>query len=64
MPWLFLLGRIMLNRAVKTDRSIGIDLVEQRRLPMTGEHGDSFGIQKKDDGVISPSSFLNKQSNA
>jgi hypothetical protein len=54
----------MLNRAVKTDRSIGIDLVEQRRLPMTGEHGDSFGIPKKDDGVISPSSFLNKQSNA
>ncbi len=53
----------MLNRIIKTDRFIDIDL-EQKTLPSTGEYGDSSGIEKKYDSNIFPSNILNQQSNA
>jgi hypothetical protein len=71
IEWMFVIhngysftGRIMINRIVRTDRFISIDL-EQRTSPITGEeHGDSFDSQKKYDGNLSLSNILNKQSNA
>jgi hypothetical protein len=56
----FLLGRIMLNRIIKLDRYIDIDL-EQKFLPNTGEYGDSSGMKKTFDNHLS---ILNQQSNA
>jgi len=53
----------MLNRIIKTDRFIDIDL-EQKKLPSTGEYGDSSGIEKKYDSNIFSFNILNKQANA
>ncbi len=53
----------MLNRIMKTDRFIDMNL-EQRTLPITGEYGDSLDIEKKYDSNIYPLNILNKQSNA
>jgi hypothetical protein len=54
----------MLNRILKMNRMINIDL-EKRILPIsTGEYGDSFDIQNKHEGDITSSNILNKQSNA
>ncbi len=50
----------MLNRIMKIDRYIDIDL-EQRPLPITGEYGDSSGMERTFDNHLS---ILNKQSNA
>ncbi|CAF3611650.1 unnamed protein product [Adineta steineri] len=70
IDWMFVIhhkysftGRIMLNRIIKINRFISIDF-EQKPLSITGEHGDSFDIQKKYDDNITSLNFLNKQSNA
>ncbi|CAF0962118.1 unnamed protein product [Adineta steineri] len=70
IDWMFVIhhkysftGRIMLNRIIKINRFISIDF-EQKPLSITGEHGDSFDIQKKYNDNITSLSFLNKQSNA
>lgn len=48
------LGRIMLDRMIKTDLYIDIDL-EQKLVVNIGEYGDSSGMAK---------TILNQQSNA
>lgn len=62
-PFMFVVGRIVLNRAIKIGRFIDIDL-EQKLLPNPSEHGDSFNNQKNVNDQIHPSTILNKQSNA
>lgn len=53
----------MLNRILKMDRIIEIDL-EKKALENPSEHGDTVGCQKKHDNNMLLSRFLNKQSNA
>jgi hypothetical protein len=57
------LGRIMLNRIMKTDRYIDINS-EPRSLPITREYGDSSDAKKTFESHISSFNILNKQTNA
>ncbi|UJR33276.1 hypothetical protein I4U23_020731 [Adineta vaga] len=57
------IGRIMLNRMVKSDRYLAISL-EQKTFSITGEYGDSCTSPKQYNEYISSLNILNKQSNA
>lgn len=56
-------GRIMLNRTMKIDRYLDIDL-EPKSLPIAAEHGDALSMEKPFHNQLSPSYDLYKQSNA
>ena len=56
-------GRIMLNRIMKNDRYLDIDL-EQKPLPIIAEYGDSFEVGKIFQSQLASFYTLHKQSNA
>ena len=54
----------MLNRILKMNRLININLEKTISPFSIGEYGDAFNISNKYDGNISISNLLNKQTNA
>lgn len=62
------LGRITLNRLIKADRLISIDLEPKpptdSSLPISNDQGDTLDAKKGDHERILFTDMLNKQSNA
>ena len=62
------LGRITLNRLIKPDRLISIDLEAKHStgpsLPINNDQGDTLDAKKRDNERILFTDMLNKQSNA